>query len=132
MVALKSLANIGQISPEFEENLKKLIEDAQLEPKVRLAAVEVYRRLPCQEHRPYFEEVFRSIDNDVEVRIAAYLQLMQCPTYVTIRTIKHSLEIEEVNQGNTMSTDHFAVTHKVNTAFKTKSIQNSMHPQHKH
>lgn len=76
-----------------------MIENSKLEPKIRVAAVEVYRRLSCQEHRPYFEKVFRDVDVDVEVRIAAYLQVMRCPTYVTIRTIKHSLEFEEVNQG---------------------------------
>lgn len=100
MVMLKSLSNIGQITPEFEEQLKEIIQDAKLDPKIRVAAVEVYRRLPCQEYRPYFEKIFRDINNDAEVRIAAYLQVMRCPTYVTIRTIKHSLEIEEVNQGN--------------------------------
>lgn len=100
MVMLKSLSNIGQLTPEFEEQLEEIIQDAKLDPKIRVAAVEVYRRLPCHEYRPYFEKLFRNIDVDVEVRIAAYLQVMRCPTYVTIRTIKHSLEIEEVNQGN--------------------------------
>lgn len=99
IIALKALSNIGQVSGEFAENLQEMIENDKLEPQVRTAAVEVYRRLPCQDHRPYFEEVFRNVDVDVEVRIAAYLQVMRCPTYVTVRTIKHTLETEEVNQG---------------------------------
>lgn len=99
MVTLKALSNIGQINAGFEKELRLMIEDVKMEPKIRVAAVEVYRRLPCQEYRSYFEEVFRDVDTDVEVRIAAYLQVMRCPTYITIRTIKHTLEVEEVNQG---------------------------------
>lgn len=108
-IALKSLSNIGEVNPEFDENLRKMIEDVKLEPKIRLAAVEVYRRLPCQEHRPYFEKLFRNVDVDVEVRIAAYLQVMKCPTYVTIRTIKHALEVEEVNQGIVLCQENLTI-----------------------
>lgn len=96
---MKSLSNIGQINPDFERVLQEMIEDQKVDPEFRVAAVEVYRRLPCQRHRPYFESVFRNVEIDVEVRIASYLQVMRCPTYVTIRTIKHSLQTEEVNQG---------------------------------
>lgn len=115
-VALKSLSNIGQITPEFEESLQKMIEDQNLEPKLRVAAVDVYRRLPCHEYRSYFEKVFRNMDHDVEVRIASYLQVMRCPTYVTIRTIKHSLETEEVNQGKYLSSaSRFMLSPKFNS-----------------
>lgn len=99
IVALKALSNIGQVNENIEENLRIMIEDAELNPHIRVAAIEVYRRLPCHEYRSYFEQLFRNVDVEVEVRIAAYLQVMRCPTYVTVRTIKHALEVEEVNQG---------------------------------
>ncbi|PSN49824.1 hypothetical protein C0J52_08839 [Blattella germanica] len=35
---------------------------------------------------------------DTELRIASYLEAMKCPTYLVIKTIKHSLNEEEVNQ----------------------------------
>jgi hypothetical protein len=58
-----------------------------------------YRRLPCEETREYFLNLFRDQSVDSELRIAAYLEVMKCPTYIIVKTIKHSLDEEEVNQG---------------------------------
>ncbi|KYB29704.1 hypothetical protein TcasGA2_TC031518 [Tribolium castaneum] len=98
IVALKSLGNIGVVSDSIKSYLVSIIEDSKIDAAIRLAAVEVYRRLPCPESRDYFESLFRNQDEDVEVRIASYLQIMRCPNYLMIRTVKHSLESEEVNQ----------------------------------
>ena len=57
------------------------------------------RRLACEETREYFLNLFRDQSVDTELRIAAYLEVMRCPTYTIVKTIKHSLEVEEVNQG---------------------------------
>lgn len=57
------------------------------------------RRLACEETREYFLNLFRDQSMDSELRIAAYLEVMRCPTYTIVKTIKHSLEVEEVNQG---------------------------------
>jgi hypothetical protein len=43
--------------------------------------------------------LFRDQSADSELRIAAYLEVMKCPTYIVLKTIKHSLDEEEVNQG---------------------------------
>lgn len=99
LVALKALANVGVASESFKEELRMMTEDVQLDVAIRVAAVEAHRRLPCEETRQYFENFFRNENEDSEVRIAAYLQVMRCPNYLVIRTIKHSLEYEEVNQG---------------------------------
>lgn len=81
------------------QQLQEIILDTRAEVAVRIAAVEVFRRLPCGEYRSFFEEFFRNQDEDAEVRIAAYLQIMRCPNYVVVQTLKHCLEVEEVNQG---------------------------------
>lgn len=99
VVALKALSNIGRISEEFYAELHHIIEDSQLDPALRVAAVEVFHRLPCEDSRPYFKTLFENVDEDVEVRIASYLQMMKCPDYMLIRSIRQSLLHEEVNQG---------------------------------
>jgi hypothetical protein len=98
VVALKSLGNVGIFSEDIKSYLDSIIEDSQIDAAIRVAAVEVYRHLPCAQFRDYFEGLFRNQDEDVEVRIASYLQIMRCPNYLMIRTVKHSLENEEVNQ----------------------------------
>lgn len=99
MVALKALSNIGRTSETFHSKLQVFIEDFHLDSDVRLAAVDVYRRLPCDSSRPYFQKIFLNSNEDVELRIASYLQIMRCPDYLLIRTIRQSLINEEVNQG---------------------------------
>lgn len=99
MVALKALSNIGIVSESFYDELHLIIEDSRNNPALRVATIEIFRRLPCDSSRSYFEKIFRELDEDTEVRIASYLQMMRCPDYMLIRTIRSSLINEEVNQG---------------------------------
>jgi len=98
LVAIKALGNIGVAQSVKNPTLRLCIEDKQLPMEVRIAAVEAHRRLSCEETREYFLNLFRDQSMDSELRIAAYLEVMRCPTYTIVKTIKHSLEVEEVNQ----------------------------------
>lgn len=93
------MANIGVASDMFKEELKSIIEYDNTDISINVAAVEVHKRLPCEESRLYFENLFRNQALDSELRIASYLQIMRCPNYIVIGTIQNSLEVEEVNQG---------------------------------
>nr|CAI5855622.1 unnamed protein product [Callosobruchus analis] len=104
MVTLKALSNIGVISEDFESELFKVIANSNLASGIRVAAVETFRRTPCERTRSYFESIFRNQDEDAEVRIASYLQIMRCPSYLLIRAVRHSLLVEEVNQGRWFQT----------------------------
>lgn len=99
MIGLKAMANIGVASNDFKDEVKFLIEDDTVDVAIRVAAVDLQNRLPCEESRTYFEHLFRNQSVDTEVRIASYLQIMRCPNYIVIGTIQNTLEIEEVNQG---------------------------------
>ena len=43
--------------------------------------------------------VFRDMSEDSEVRIAAYLGLMRCPSHQEVGLVRDALEREQVNQG---------------------------------
>ncbi|KAH1029523.1 hypothetical protein HUJ05_002749, partial [Dendroctonus ponderosae] len=98
IVTLKALSTIGWISDKYEEELFKVVGDSNLDVGVRVAAVETFRRLPCEKHRNYFEGIFGDQQQDTEVRIASYLQVMRCPNYLLVRSIAYNLRYEEVNQ----------------------------------
>jgi len=53
----------------------------------------------CEADRSPLKTILENQVEDAEVRIAAFLQIMRCPTYDTIQSIKTFLETEEVNQG---------------------------------
>ncbi|XP_043484877.1 apolipophorins [Leptopilina heterotoma] len=100
--ALKAIGNMGVESKTLVEKLRVCIEDSSgfLPMEVRLAAIDSHRRLKsCEETRDvFFLENYRNFTIDSEVRIASYLQVMRCPDYRVIKTIRHILEEEEVNQ----------------------------------
>ncbi|KAK4871887.1 hypothetical protein RN001_016011 [Aquatica leii] len=98
LVSLKALANVGVITNEFKNILFLMIKDNNLDIAIKLAASDVFRRLSCEENRRIFEDIFRNQTEDTELRIASYLQVMRCPNYIVMRNIRHSLEVEEVNQ----------------------------------
>ncbi|XP_067004188.2 uncharacterized protein [Anabrus simplex] len=97
IVALKGIGNAGVIV-KSQETLKKCYEmDNPME--IRLAAIDAYRRLPCDvASRTDLLNTYINMRGDTEIRIAAYLGAMQCPSTQTFRNIKDVLYKEEVNQ----------------------------------
>ncbi|XP_053663269.1 uncharacterized protein LOC128712401 [Anopheles marshallii] len=98
IVLLMSLSNMGVVNERFNYELRKIIEADQYPTSVRVEAVNVFRRSDCTRTKDYFLKVYSSFQQDVEVRIAAYLQAMRCPDYLSVKLIKHVLKTEEVNQ----------------------------------
>lgn len=101
--ALKAIGNMGLETKSLRRDLKKCIDDTGgfLPMEIRVAAIDAHRRLPsCEETRDqFFLDYYRNTTLDTEIRIASYLQVMHCPDYNVIKTIKHTLKMEEVNQG---------------------------------
>lgn len=97
------------MSEDFEDEIFQIIENQNINPEVRLAAIETFRRLPCEDYRTYFQTLYSDRDENVEVRISSYLQFMKCPNYLTIRTLRNSLLNEDVNQGTKLLTVLFVL-----------------------
>ncbi|XP_024879673.1 uncharacterized protein LOC112459670 [Temnothorax curvispinosus] len=120
--ALKAVGNMGLETKDLQRELKKCIDDTGgfLPMEVRIAAVDAHRRLPsCEETRDEFLlDYYRNTTLDTEIRIASYLQVMRCPDYNVIKTIKHTLKIEEVNQVGSFVWSH--LTNLYNSASPTR------------
>ncbi|CAH0598289.1 unnamed protein product [Chrysodeixis includens] len=106
IIAIKALGNIGGFKQDFADILINIIGDSFAPVPVRLAAVDAFRRTPCDETREYFLENFRADYMNIEVRLASYLQVMKCPDLGTLRKIFHSLRDEHVNQATTFVWSH--------------------------
>ncbi|XP_025989321.2 uncharacterized protein LOC105195312 [Solenopsis invicta] len=120
--ALKAIGNMGLETKSLRRELKKCIDDTGgfLPMEARIAAVDAYRRLPsCEETRDeFFLDYYRNTTLDTEIRIASYLQVMRCPDYNVIKTIKHTLKVEEVNQVGSFVWSH--LTNLYNSASPTR------------
>jgi len=97
VLALKALGNAGVIASSAPA-LQKCYEEENA-MVVRLAAIDAIRRVPCQAiDRGSLLTFFRNMNHDSELRIAAYLAVMRCPTAQILDEIKQSLVSEGVNQ----------------------------------
>ena len=71
--------------------------------------------------RAEIETVFRSREADSELRINAYLALMQCPTEFLISTIRRTLESEDVNQVGSFIWTHLTNLMETSSPFKQQA-----------
>ncbi len=57
--------------------------------------------MPCDDETIaiILKSVFENQYDDSEVRIAAFMGIMRCPSYPIVRWIRKSLAEEQVNQG---------------------------------
>nr|XP_045624060.1 uncharacterized protein LOC123774022 [Procambarus clarkii] len=107
LVALKALGNAGRWVNASPVLRQCYTEENDME--VRVAAIGAWRHSPCDYDRSNLLAAFQDEAQDTEVRIAAYLAVMTCPTPTIINTIKDRLISEGVNQVGS-----FIWTHMVN------------------
>ncbi|XP_062611984.1 uncharacterized protein LOC134273790, partial [Saccostrea cucullata] len=97
VLTLRALGNSGHIS-SATATVNSCISRKDNPVEVRIAAIEAFRRASCDDARTEALKVFNDKEEDSEVRIAAYLALMQCPSTSILSTVRYALEKEEVNQ----------------------------------
>ncbi|KAG8042041.1 hypothetical protein G9C98_000032 [Cotesia typhae] len=100
--ALKAIGNMGLERDGLLDKLEVCMENKGgfISMETRIAAIDAHRRLPsCQKTRDrVFLPYYRNITLEPEIRIASYLQAMRCPDYNVVKTIKHTLKEEPINQ----------------------------------
>jgi hypothetical protein len=106
IVALKSLENIGAVSPALEE-IFSCVADDSISDHIRVAAIEALDELACDAGvARKMQTIFKNMEHDAEVRIAAYKVLIQCPSPALIQDIFSSLERETCTQVGAYITSH--------------------------
>lgn len=98
LVAMKGIGNIGIVSTNLRNNLMEILIDESYSDDVKVQAIQVFRKTNCDESREFFFDIYRNFTQSAEVRINSYLQVMRCPTYLTIKDIKEFMSKEKVNQ----------------------------------
>ena len=110
LLALRAIGNAGNAA-HIAPTLNRCAVNTDAPMSVRVAAVAAYRRMSCEASR---EELFRLFENkqqDSELRIHAYLAVMQCINEQVIDRIRTVLGAEEINQVGS-----FVWTHLTNLA----------------
>ncbi|XP_014902708.1 apolipophorins isoform X1 [Poecilia latipinna] len=96
--ALKSVGNSGVNAASFIPLLSRCLLGHQTELELKVAAVQAFRRFPCSADRSVLLQLYRCSREDLEVRIAAYQQLMLCPDQEVFEVVKTTLKNETSSQ----------------------------------
>ncbi|XP_029380588.1 apolipophorins [Echeneis naucrates] len=96
--ALKSVGNTGLSAPAFTPLLNRCMLGSSAALELRLAAIQAFRRFPCSADRSVLLQLYGSSQEDPEVRIAAYQQLMRCPDQNVFEWVKMTLKNETSSQ----------------------------------
>ncbi|XP_050402855.1 uncharacterized protein LOC126819071 [Patella vulgata] len=97
LLTLRAIGNAGH-SSSVAGPLSHCLTRQSNPIEVRVAALDAFRRLPCSADRIEAMSLLEDKDEDSELRIAAYLTVMNCPTEDNLNEIRALLAAEEANQ----------------------------------
>ncbi|XP_039297130.1 LOW QUALITY PROTEIN: uncharacterized protein LOC111054146 [Nilaparvata lugens] len=109
LTSLKALGNAAVVTPTLMSTLGHCItRRPQTQLRLRIAAIEAHRRVSCDMDRSHLLAVYLDQTEDAQLRIAAYIQVMQCPTYTTVKSVIKALHDEQVNQVGSFVWSHLS------------------------
>uniref|UniRef100_A0A2K5QFP1 Vitellogenin domain-containing protein n=1 Tax=Cebus imitator TaxID=2715852 RepID=A0A2K5QFP1_CEBIM len=79
-LVLKAIGNAGLAAMALTPTLSACASLRSSTPEIRLGAIQAFRRVPCSANRSALSHLYQSPEEDVEIRINAYLALMRCPS----------------------------------------------------
>ncbi|XP_057190895.1 apolipophorins-like isoform X2 [Triplophysa rosa] len=120
---LKAVENAGMA--DLIPSLSRCVQDHTVLLELRLAAIRAFRRIPCHMNRKVLAWAFQRQDENVEVRIAAYQQLMHCPNQDIFRIVKTTLSIDKSSQVGSFIWSHLFNIQKTEDPLK-KDLMESL------
>ncbi|XP_072415566.1 uncharacterized protein [Chiloscyllium punctatum] len=129
LMSLKAIGNAGLAATAQIPTLNKCLQAKSSLLEVRLAAIGAFRRIPCEAGRPVLRQLYQTVDEDVELRIASYYMLMKCPSEQLFDTVAFSLQNERSSQVGSFVWTHLSQILETNDPLKQqlkKSLPNDI------
>ncbi|XP_032896898.1 uncharacterized protein LOC116985893 [Amblyraja radiata] len=98
LLSLKAIGNAGLAASTLIPTLNKCVQSNTNLLQVRLAAVYAFRRIPCEFDRTALVQLYQTMGEDAELRIAAYSILMKCPSEQLFEIVGLTLRKERSSQ----------------------------------
>ncbi|XP_037400850.1 uncharacterized protein LOC108437497 isoform X3 [Pygocentrus nattereri] len=124
---LKAVENIGLAATALVPQLNSCILNHSAPLELRLAAVQAFRRIPCDSQRGVLAWAYQQHQEDVEVRIAAYQQLMKCPDQEVFRIVRDTLHSETSTQVGSFVWSHLFNLQKTEDPLKKDLMESLPH-----
>jgi len=117
LITLKAIGNAGR-PVAAEDVLLKCALNLDAPVNMSIAALEAFRRMPCNgEVTDQILQIYGEHNLDVEIRIAAYLALMKCPSPEVFKRVADILKNEVNNQVGS-----FVWSHMTNAMDSTEPV----------
>ncbi|XP_012938713.2 uncharacterized protein LOC101848113 [Aplysia californica] len=97
LLSLRAIGNAGHATRAVNV-INKCLSATSGPLEIRVAAAEAFRRMPCDAPSDELWNTYENGDLDSELRVAAYLSLMRCPTDAILGKMAASLKNEEDDQ----------------------------------
>ncbi|KAJ8356852.1 hypothetical protein SKAU_G00196460 [Synaphobranchus kaupii] len=120
---LKAVGNAGLAAASFTSVLSACAQNLSNPLELRLAAIHAFRRIPCNVNRRTLLQLYCSAQEDVEVRIAAYQQLMRCPDLEVLRRVRATLRNETSSQVGAFVWSHLTQIQKTEDPLKQALLE---------
>ncbi|XP_072035939.1 apolipophorins-like [Amphiura filiformis] len=108
IVSLKAIGNIGNIGDTnyLSGTLTRCMQRTN-DIDIRLAAIEAFRRLPCDEEERYeLTNLYKNRVENTELRIASYRAMMQCASEDLLEVVVETMESEDDDQVGSFVMSH--------------------------
>ncbi|XP_069761934.1 apolipophorins-like isoform X2 [Narcine bancroftii] len=118
LLSLKAIGNAGLAASTVISTLNKCVQSKTNLLQVRLAAIHAFRRIPCEVDRTALVHLYEAVDEDVELRIAAYFMLMKCPSDKLFEKVALTLRKERSSQVGSFVWTHLTQILETNDPLK--------------
>ncbi|KAL0966760.1 hypothetical protein UPYG_G00299790 [Umbra pygmaea] len=98
LFTLKAVGNAGLVASPLIPQLIVCIQSPFTPLELRISAIQAFRRIPCHADRESVLQLYRDPQEEVEVRVAAYQQVMRCPSPDVLKAVKTTLRHETSSQ----------------------------------
>ncbi|XP_008560242.1 apolipophorins [Microplitis demolitor] len=106
IAALKALRNAKYLDDPTIDKIMGIVNDKTVHPRVRVAAIEALTAKCSPKWEHPLLKVFGDKEEDSEIRIKAYLSLVECPGGKIANELKKIIDTETVNQVGSFVTSH--------------------------
>ncbi|KAK6621829.1 hypothetical protein RUM44_001636 [Polyplax serrata] len=107
IAALKGLRNVKHYNDDTANKITHLMKDGHSSTRVRVAALEAAQGDACRgKILKGAQDIFYNRDEDSELRIKAYLVMVECPSPKLANKLSEFMETEPVNQVGAFVTSH--------------------------
>ncbi|KAL2097205.1 hypothetical protein ACEWY4_006412 [Coilia grayii] len=123
LLIMKAIGNSGLAVVDLIPQLNDCILNHSVPLELRLAAIQAFRRMPCNANRKVLLLAYQSSQEDTEVRIAAYQQLLRCANPEVFGVIRSTLERETSSQVGAFVWSHLTQIQKTEDPLKQALLQ---------